>query len=562
MPPPSRALVLALAQINPCVGDLEGNAELICSATADAAARGADLVAFPEMALTGYPVEDLALRPSFQVAASEALERLAHRLAEQGLGAMAALVGYLGTDPGNGRPQNSFALLSAGAVVASHAKHHLPNYGVFDEARYFSPAFGLFVHEIAGHVVAAAVCEDLWEDGGPVAEVRSAGADVLIVLNGSPYERDKGRRRLNLAARRAAECGCPVAYVNMVGGQDQLVFDGGSFALAPDGRVIAAGQRFLPDLVMVDLGSPAAVDAEHLTGEGPADVYGALVTGLRDYAGKNGFTSAALGLSGGIDSALTAALACDALGAQAVHGVAMPTSHSSEHSVSDAVELARRTGLRYREVPIQSMVDAFLESVTLDGLAWENLQARVRGMILMSLSNQHGHLVLATGNKSELAVGYSTLYGDTVGGFAPLKDILKTDVWALARWRNTAEGQATATRVSGLPAAPAPIPENSIRKAPSAELRPDQYDSDALPDYALLDEVLSRYIERDSSGAEIVAAGLPPATVVQVLRLVDAAEFKRRQYPPGPKVSVRNFGSGRRMPITSSWREVVLPQAE
>ncbi len=584
-------LRIALAQVDPTVGDLEGNAEQVLTQARAAADRGAHLVAFPEMQLTGYPVEDLALRASFVDASRAALDVLAAELAAQGVGGILLIVGYLDGSVADstrlgrpkGSPQNAAALIHGGRVVARYAKHHLPNYGVFDEARYFVPGGHLQVVRLHAVDVAVAICEDLWQDGGPVALTREAGAGLLVVINGSPYERSKNAERLSLAQRRAAEAGCPLAYVNMVGAQDELVFDGGSLVVSHGGELLARAPQFAADLLVVDLELAAAGDGEvepaadqsgdpnpltinrtvlsetpltpyesvksviapHL--EDRAEVYGAIVTGLGDYVRKNGFRSVVLGLSGGIDSALTAAIAVDALGAENVHAVSLPSTYSSEHSESDAAELAERTGLAYRVVPIAPMVEAFLASLELTGLAEENLQARVRGTTLMALSNQHGHLVLATGNKSELSVGYSTMYGDAVGGFAPLKDVPKTDVWELSRWRN---------RVAAERGEIPPIPEASITKEPSAELRPGQLDTDSLPDYKLLDDVLDDYVEQDRGSAELVADGFAPELVERVLRMVDIAEYKRRQYPPGPKISVKGFGRDRRLPITNRWREV------
>jgi NAD+ synthase (glutamine-hydrolysing) len=581
-------LRVALAQINPTVGDVAGNSELVLRWTRDAAERGAHLVAFPEMVLTGYPVEDLALRRSFVEASRLALERLAERLADEGLGDLPVVVGFLDRAEDavslerlgrpKGSPENAAAVIHGGTVAARYAKHHLPNYGVFDEARYFVPGNALTVVTVCGIDIAITICEDLWQDGGPVAATRAAGAQLLLVINGSPYERAKDDVRLELCQRRAAEAGCPLAYVNMVGGQDELVFDGDSLVVNASGEVIARAAQFAEESLVVDIDAPerTAVPAtEHLgiriervvvSGEPvapyhaastpvaprlteEAEVYAALVTGLRDYVRKNNFRSVVLGLSGGIDSALCAAIGVDALGAENVYGVSMPSSYSSEHSRDDAAELARRTGLRFRIIPIAPMVQAFLENVALTGLAEENLQARIRGVTLMGLSNQEGHLVLATGNKSELAVGYSTIYGDAVGGFAPIKDVPKTLVWSLSRWRN-----AAAIERGEVP----PIPESSIEKEPSAELRPGQRDTDSLPDYALLDDVLDDYVEQDRGSSELVADGFDRALVEQVIRLVDRAEYKRRQYPPGPKISVRNFGRDRRLPITNAWREVAL----
>ena len=556
-------LRLALAQVDATVGDLDGNAALIRERAAEAAAQGAGLIAFPEMMLTGYPVEDLALRPSFRRASIEALHALAAGLAADGLGSAAVLVGYLDDVDG---PVNALAVLHGGTVHARYLKHHLPNYGVFDEARYFRSGDAPVHLRIDGVTVDLAICEDLWRAGGPVAWAREADAGLLVVVNASPYERHKDDQRLDLCRRRAAEAGCTLAYVNLVGGQDELVFDGDSMIVTAEGTVLARAPQFREDLMVVDLDLPATpspadaveVDVRPSTGTAlPAptvapriddaqEVYEALVLALRDYVGKNRFPSVLLGLSGGIDSALVAAIACDALGPERVFGVSMPSIYSSQHSRDDAADLARRCGLHYRTVEIAPMVTAFIEQLGLTGLAEENLQARVRGTTLMGLSNQEGHLVLTTGNKSELSVGYSTLYGDSVGGFAPIKDVPKMLVWELARWRNAraeAEGRTP------------PIPPNSIEKEPSAELRPGQLDTDSLPDYAVLDAILERYVGGDEGAAELIAAGFEPALVERVLRMTDLAEYKRRQYPPGTKISLRAFGRDRRLPITNGWRE-------
>jgi NAD+ synthase (glutamine-hydrolysing) len=590
---------IGLAQVNATVGDLAGNADLVVEWTGRAADAGARLVVFPEMMLTGYPVEDLALRASFVDASIAALHAVAERLAAEGLGGIAVVTGYLDRKTGlrprvglpAGAPMDAAAVLHGGAVATASAKHHLPNYGVFDEYRYFVPGNILPVVRMpsadgTGVDVAIAICEDLWQDGGPVACTRVAGAGLLAVPNASPYERGKDDTRLDLARRRAAEAGAVLAYANMVGGQDELVFDGDSLIVDAAGQLLARGPQFEQALVVADLELPAAaaspcpgdtpVDAGDgsvitirrlelpgLAGPEPgpaaaapravwprlpdlAEVYAALVTGVRDYVAKNAFGSVILALSGGIDSALTATIAADAIGPDRVHVVLMPSRYSSEHSVTDAEDLVKRQGLHARTVPIRSIVDAFEAELELTGLAAENLQARIRGMILMSLSNQEGHLVLTTGNKSELATGYSTLYGDSAGGFAPIKDVPKTLVWELARWRNS-----ESSRRGGTP----PIPENSITKPPSAELAPGQLDSDSLPDYALLDALLDDYVVHDMGAAELVAAGHDPALVDRVIRMVDRAEYKRRQYPPGPKITPKNFGRDRRLPITSRWRE-------
>ncbi|MFD5463834.1 NAD+ synthase [Kitasatospora sp. NPDC127059] len=579
-------LRLALSQIDPWVGDLARNSDEVVRWTKQAVEAGAQLVAFPEMALTGYPVEDLALRRSFVEASRDALVRLAGRLADDGLGEVPVVVGYLGrsehASPRLGRPagspQNCAAVLHRGRVLTRFAKHHLPNYGVFDEYRWFVPGDQLPVLRLHGVDIALAICEDIWQDGGRVSAAREARAGLLLVLNGSPYERNKDDQRLELVQRRAAEADCALAYVNMVGGQDELVFDGDSIVVGADGEVLARAPQFEEHLLVLDLDLPAA-DSDHTDGlllsdglhlvrtelsdepapvpagrpaagiaprlSDEAEIWAALVAGTRAYVAKNGFRSVLIGLSGGIDSALVAAIAVDAVGADNVHCVSMPSRYSSQHSRDDAAELARRTGLHFRTVSIAPMFDAYLGAVELTGLAEENLQSRLRGTLLMAISNQEGHIVLAPGNKSELAVGYSTLYGDSVGAYGPIKDVYKSLVFRLANWRNE-----EAERRGEVP----PIPENTITKPPSAELRPDQVDSDSLPDYDLLDTVLARYIEDDEGRDAIVAAGFDPAVVDRVVRLVDTAEYKRRQYPPGPKISVKNFGRDRRLPITNRWR--------
>ncbi|GHC91671.1 NAD+ synthase [Nocardiopsis terrae] len=586
-------LRIALAQVNPTVGDLEGNRRTVVGAARRAAEKGAHLVVLPEMIVTGYPVEDLALRDSFVSASVRATRALAADLDAEGLGDLPVVVGFLSRREGpgerygqpSGAPQNAVAVLLRGGVELTSAKHHLPNYGVFDEYRNFVPGDTLPVIRVRGVDVALAVCEDLWQDGGPVTAARAARVGLLVTLNGSPYERHKDDVRLELCSRRAREIGAALAYVNMVGGQDELVFEGDSLVVDSEGELVARAPQFEEDLLLVDL-DPAAADGERGARDGdvidgirivrrtlsadpvPAyeprsntvtprpdplsdtgEVYRALVVGLRDYAAKNGFASVVLGISGGIDSALVATIAVDALGSDRVHGVLLPGEHSSAHSVADAEDLAERQGFAARTVPITSAVEAFGQAAAsaeaaLTGLAAENLQARVRGTLLMALSNQEGHLVLATGNKSEAATGYSTLYGDSVGGFAPIKDCWKTLVWELSLWRN-----AEAERLGQTP----PIPENSISKPPSAELSPDQTDADSLPDYALLDSVLAAYVGTDRGEAELVFAGYDPDLVRRVIRLVDRAEFKRRQSAPGTKISSRNLSRDRRVPITNRW---------
>lgn len=573
---------LALAQLNPIVGDISGNVTKCLDAVKLAAAKGADVVVLPEMMITGYPVEDLALRPTFQKASQLATESFAAKLKSEGLGGVLVFVGYLrrtsdveaktlGTPRGG--PMNCAGVIYDGVIQASYAKHHLPNYGVFDEYRYFVPGNNSVLVRAFGIDIAVAICEDLWQDGGPVAQVKANGAGLLVVLNGSPYEREKDDVRLDLVARRAREASATLAYVNMVGGQDELVFEGDSIIVNEAGEVIARAKQFETDILFADLELPAnGTNTSLPTGESIteltsakihdhgvsivrnveprldplAQVYSALVLALHDYVAKNGFKSIALGLSGGIDSALVAAIAADAIGAKNVYGISMPSKYSSNHSMTDALDSAQRIGLNYRTVEIEPMMQAYLQNLALTGLAEENLQARVRGMILMGISNQDGHLVLATGNKSELSVGYSTIYGDAVGGFAPIMDVPKVDVWALANWRN---GQAKSRgEVS-------PIPESSIAKEPSAELRPGQQDSDSLPNYEELDAILQAYVEQDQSAAQIIAAGFDPETVHRILKLTDRAEYKRRQYPPGPKVSGKAFGKDRRMPLTNFWSE-------
>jgi NAD+ synthase (glutamine-hydrolysing) len=571
-------LRIALAQVDPTVGDIPGNAQLVRDHARKAADAGAHLVAFPEMMLTGYPVEDLVFRGSFVGASRRAVERLAVELAADGLGDLPVVVGYLDGDDAGAR--NAAAMLHDGEVVARYFKHHLPNYGVFDEDRYFVPGDTLQVvrlNAVGGPLdVALTICEDLWQAGGPFAVAARARVGLVVNINGSPYEMEKDDVRLPLVTRRAAEANATVAYVNMIGGQDELVFDGDSMVVTADGTLLARAPQFSEHLLVLDLDLPAAEPdapvgplgelsvartevvntavarrgrrirgkiAERATNE--AEVWQALVLGLRDYVRKNGFRSVILGLSGGIDSSVVAAIACDAIGPERVYGVSMPSAHSSEHSKDDAADLAKRTGLNYLTEPIQPMVNAFTDNMALTGLALENLQARVRGVILMALSNQHGHLVLTTGNKSELAVGYSTLYGDSVGGFNPLKDVPKTLVWRLARLRN-----ADAEK-RGLPA---PIPESSITKPPSAELRPDQLDTDSLPDYEVLDAILAAYVDGDASRDDIVTSGFDAALVDRVLRMVDVAEYKRRQSAPGSKISIKAFGRDRRLPITNRFQ--------
>ncbi|QEE61339.1 NAD+ synthase [Salinibacterium sp. dk2585] len=566
---------LALAQTNPVLGDLEGNCMQVLEAARRAAAQGAELLITGEMALSGYPIEDLASRPSFLTAAVDAVNVLAKRLQDEGLGDLVVIVGHpdgpheprlLGTSNApTAIAKNSASVLHHGHVKATYSKHHLPNYSVFDEYRIFIPGDELLVVRVNDVDVAVVICEDLWRDGGPVARVLEADAGVLAVLNGSPFERDKDEVRLPLVTRRAVETDTIVAYVNLVGGQDDLVFDGDSVVVDGSGTIIARAPQFREHLLVVDVNAADATDTPlppevhriELTAAVPTkpelgrdvtelpddreQLWNALVLGLRDYVKKNGFRTVVLGLSGGIDSAVCAALAVDAIGADSVYGVSMPSRYSSEHSRSDADDLAERTGVHFETQPIAGLVAPFEEQLGLTGVAAENLQARVRAVILMGLSNMHGHLVLTTGNKTELAVGYSTIYGDSVGGFAPIKDVPKLLVWELAAWRN--EFAAARGEVP-------PIPENSITKPPSAELKPGQVDEDSLPPYEILDPLIDAYVTRKLGAADVVALGFDPAIVDEVTTLVDRSEWKRRQGAIGPKISGMAFGRDRRLPVT------------
>jgi len=568
-------LRLALAQTNPVVGDLLGNCEQIVRAAHEAFGRGADLLAVGECAVSGYPIEDLASRPSFLAASRTAVETLAKRLLDEGLGDLPVIVGHpdgpfeprlLGTSNApTAIARNCASVLQHGHVKATYAKHHLPNYSVFDEYRVFIPGDELLVIRVRGVDVALIVCEDLWRDGGPVGRVLAADAGLLVVINASPFERDKDEVRLPLVTRRAVETDTIVAYVNIVGGQDDLVFDGDSVVVDGAGAVLARAPQFVEHLLMVDLEPEAATDAvlppevrrvaladsghdypllDTDVAELPNDnaqVWNALVTGLRDYVQKNGFRSVVLGLSGGIDSAVCAAIAADAIGAANVYGVSMPSRWSSDHSRSDADESAERIGLHYSTEAIADLVAPIETQLALTGTAAENLQARIRGIILMAESNMHGHLVLTTGNKTELSVGYSTIYGDSAGGFAPIKDVPKLMVWELARWRNAAAAERGETP---------PIPEGSISKPPSAELRPGQVDQDTLPPYEVLDAILEQYIDNKLGARDVVALGFDAETVDHVTTLVDRSEWKRRQGAIGPKISGMAFGRDRRLPIT------------
>ncbi|NOX62031.1 MAG: NAD+ synthase [Chloroflexi bacterium] len=590
-----RSVRLALAQMNFTVGDVEGNTRRILEWLERAREQGADLVLFPEMAISGYPAEDLLLKPDFIAANASALERI--QAASEGL---VVIVGLPWADDYD--VYNTAAVLQDGRVVGMYYKHFLPNYGVFDEDRYFGRGRVSPVFDFGGDRVGVSICEDIWYASGPPQWQALQGAELLVNISASPYTRGKGADRERMLATRAVDNVAFVAYCNLVGGQDELVFDGWSVVYGPDGELLARGPAFEEALVMVDvpldqvfrrrLHDPrsrkdrAALDSvsertpiieahplrrsrafprpevtpQIATAPDPVgEVYQALVLGVRDYVQKNGFSTVLLGLSGGIDSSLTAAIAVDALGSEHVVGVSMPSRFSSAHSQSDARDLAENLGIRFLTVPIEQPFAAMLDALngpphapfagTQFGVAEENIQARLRGVILMALSNKFGWLLLSTGNKSENAVGYATLYGDMAGGFAVIKDVPKTLVWELARWRNEQAGRDL-------------IPESVIIKPPSAELRPNQLDTDSLPPYEILDAILHMYIEEDRSGEEIVAAGFDPALVERVIQMVDRNEYKRRQAAPGIKITVRAFGKDRRLPITNRYRTRIASSAQ
>jgi NAD+ synthase (glutamine-hydrolysing) len=544
---------LAMVQTNPVVGAISANLDEIFAQVRLAAAEGAKLVVFGEMSATGYPIEDLAQRESFVRAAETAVLGLATRLSDAGLGHLYVLVGHpalAAQSNGWAIAQNSASLIHAGSVAGSYAKHHLPNYSVFDEYRVFVPGNESLTFQIEDTRFGVLICEDIWQSGGPVAKLREENVDVAVVLNGSPFELGKQSTREQLVSSLAKDLNAVAVYVNLFGGQDDLVFDGSSIASNPDGEVIARARPFAADRVHLDLEAGRinqVVGGHHPAATDLALVWRALEVGLRDYVDKNGFPSVILGLSGGIDSAVCAALAVDALGPNRVFGVSLPSRYSSDHSKSDAFDLATRLGIEIRTEGIGEIVQVAEDQLKLTGLSAENLQARVRGLILMALSNAEGHLTLTTGNKTELAVGYSTIYGDSVGGYAPIKDVAKTMVWDLARWRNS-----VAEEMGQI----GPIPENSISKPPSAELRPDQLDQDSLPEYDLLDSLLEKYIDDRLGRAEIITAGFDPALVDRVIGLVDRAEWKRRQGAIGPKITGMAFGRDRRHPITNGYREI------
>jgi NAD+ synthase (glutamine-hydrolysing) len=542
------AVRVAMAQINPTVGDLAGNSAKIIEFTNKARAEGANLVVFPELVLSGYPIEDLALSKDFLNSSQAALNKLGQELLASGCGEITVVVGYPGfaNSPTSWAiGQNKAAVIRSGKIQSEYAKHHLPNYSVFDEYRVFVPGQELLTFELDHLKFAVVICEDIWQTGGPVAQISESKVDMTLVLNGSPFETTKTDSRLALVQALAQSQSTAVGYVNLVGGQDDLVFDGNSFAVDLNGKEIVRARQFAEDLVVFDIASTTELVAHSPSVEKTPEIeqiWNALVLGLRDYIKKNGFKSVVLGLSGGIDSAVCAALAVDALSATNVFGIGMPSKYSSEHSLTDARQLAKNTGLNYKEESIEKVVETMMAQLPLDGLAAENLQARVRALILMGISNQNGHLVLTTGNKTELAVGYSTIYGDSVGGFAPIKDVEKTLVWELARYRNQ-----LAVSLRQTP----PIPESSITKPPSAELRPGQLDQDSLPDYEVLDRLLELHIEQKLSASEIVAQGFEQGLVESVLKLVRNSEWKRRQGAIGPRITKLAFGRERRMPITN-----------
>lgn len=570
-------LRIALCQLDPVVGDLAGNADAIIADLGRAEDAGADLAVFGELAITGYPPEDLLLKPGF---VADNLAQLAKVAAATGAGRCAAVVGFVAEDLDLA---NAAAVCAGGEVRGVYRKQRLPNYGVFDEQRYFGAGTGADQLYVVGGVrVGVSICEDLWDPAGPIAEQAAAGAELIVNINASPYHADRLAERGHLLATRAADASCPLVYLNQVGGQDELVFDGASMVVDADGRIVASLPQFEEAFAVVDLeirpayrkrlldprgrhraaeplpattvstAARQAPDAPRLAPTlaprlGPEEeIYRALVVGTSDYVTKNGFSEVVIGLSGGIDSSLVAVIAADALGAERVHTVAMPSRYSSDHSLLDAADLAGRLGVDHRVVPIEpahaalvAMLEGSFEGRSAD-LTEENLQSRIRGVTLMALSNKLGWLVLTTGNKSELAVGYSTLYGDTAGGFAVIRDVPKTLVYRLCRWRNTRGGV---------------IPDRVITKAPSAELRPDQRDDQSLPPYEILDPLLEGYVEADRSPAELVADGFDPDLVARVVRLVDAAEYKRRQGPPGVRVTPKAFGKDRRVPITNRYRQ-------
>src|SRR5438874_2203683 len=529
---------LALAQIDPTVGDLDGNRDLILARIGDARTAGADLVLLPELAVTGYPPEDLLLRPGFVRAARESLERIAAETR--------GLVALIGVPLLDGDLYNACAICVDGMVAGWAKKWHLPNYGVFDEKRYFSPGGELAVVEVAGTKVGITICEDMWVPGPPTTELVAAGAELLVNLSASPFHVGRAQEREAIFSARAQESGIPVALCNTVGGQDELIFDGHSLFIGSDGTVLARAPGFEETLLVVDLERPEAAGLAPLADD-LEQMRCAIVLGLRDYVAKSGLGAVVVRVSGGIDSAVTAALAVEALGPDRVHCVSMPSRYSSEETRADAGRLADNLGRDFRELPIEPVVEAYtgVLAESFGGresdLAEENLQARIRGTLAMALSNKFGWLLVASGNKSELSVGYATLYGDMAGGFALLKDVFKTDVFRLARHLNEQAGREL-------------VPQSTIKRAPSAELREGQLDEDSLPPYPELDRVLEAYVEEDRSLDELSADGLDPDIVARAVALIDRAEFKRRQAPPGVRLRPKAFGRDRRTPITNRWR--------
>lgn len=535
-------LKIAVAQINCVVGDIAGNAQRILEAAERARALGADVVLAPELALCGYPPEDLLLRPDLYRTCERELARLAQRV--QGL---TLVLGYPEAD-GKLR-HNAAAVIGDGRVMANYRKHRLPNYEVFDEDRYFEPGEKACVVSIKGVACGINICADVWEEGAADA-AQEAGAELLLVINASPYHMNKQLNRYEVLRDRIEDTGIPVVYANLVGGQDELVFDGASFALNRAGTLVYQGQSFVESLDLLEYADgdlqPAAIQPVQSL---EADVYDALLLGVRDYLGKNGFPGAIIGLSGGVDSALTLAIACDALGAERVRAVMMPSPYTAQMSLDDSRQLVRNLGVRYDEIPIEPAMKSFAAMLEREfaqaprsaaDTTEENLQARIRGMILMALSNRHGAIVLTTGNKSEMAVGYATLYGDMAGGFAVIKDIPKTFVYKLCRYRNSLRPD---------------IPENILTRPPSAELKPGQTDQDTLPPYDVLDAIIEAYMEHDRSPREIVATGFAEADVRRIVGMLKRSEYKRRQAPLGIRVTRRGFGKDWRYPITSRYAD-------
>ncbi len=543
------SLVIALAQTNPHVGALQENIDQMVEFSNHAKREGADLVLFPELSLTGYPPEDLLLRPGFLCQVEEGLEKLLEAADDISL-----VVGHP-LQGANGEVCNAASLLRGGQLELSYCKQELPNYGVFDEKRYFSAGSSPALFELKGELLAITICEDLWHPT-VMQQAVDAGATMVLNLNASPYHAGKRGQREEIIRKRTEESGVPVVYVNQVGGQDELIFDGGSFVMSGRGERLVCGEYFTEGLYLYDSAeayrcSNAHVATDHTAESEEAEIYDALVLAVRDYVGKNGFPGVIMGLSGGIDSALTLAVAVDALGADHVEGVAMPSLYSADMSVEDAQKEAERLGIEFRVIPIKQTFDAFTETLSGEFEGYgvdateENIQARCRGVILMAIANKKNRMLLTTGNKSEMAVGYATLYGDMAGGFAPLKDISKMMVYRLADWRNRKAREQGEEEI---------IPQRVIERPPSAELAPEQKDSDSLPPYEILDPILERYVEQEQCAEEIIAAGFDYVVVKRIIGMVNGNEYKRRQAPPGVKITARAFGRDRRYPITSGFR--------